>query len=65
MDISDIKNYIKQTGYRTLIEIKNYFSDEDQEVLESCLSYLVSKNNLKMIKYSTIESAGRIYFIPF
>jgi hypothetical protein len=47
----ELKNYIAEIGYRTHSEIKQKFADENPEVLSLNLSYLISKNHIKQIKF--------------
>jgi hypothetical protein len=66
MDYTDIKKFISDKGYRDLTEIKSHFSSEDQEILYSSLSFLVSKGQLKKVRYITNEPGEpkELYIIP-
>jgi hypothetical protein len=64
MEFNDIKTFVAQKGFRTLTEIKENFSKEDQEVLKSHLDYLTSKNSLKKVKYTDPSGVSELYCIP-
>lgn len=64
MESNDIKAYVAQTGYRTLAELKVHFITEDQEILESTLSYLTSKNSLRKVRYTGPSGVSDLYCIP-
>lgn len=65
MDFNDIKKKIAEKGYITFSELKAFFSNEDQEVFMSYIIFLMSKNQIKKIKFQNyLGQTDEIYFIP-
>jgi hypothetical protein len=63
METKDLLKFIVDNGYRTLEEIKKQYSDEDPEVLETQLSYMASKNNIRKITYQTSDGkVGDLFY---
>jgi DNA-binding HxlR family transcriptional regulator len=65
MEYTDIKKFIADKGYRTFNELKEHFSNEDQEILTSQLAFLVSRNSVRRAKFQSPENlSDELYFIP-
>ena len=66
MDFNDIKKSISERGYKTLTELKaSCASNEDQEVFMSHIAFLVSKNQIKKIKFQSASGqTEELYYIP-
>jgi len=65
MNPSDVENFVKETGYKTLPEIKARFSADNQEILGAYLQNLVDKHKLRRVKYTHTEQENTLYVIPY
>jgi hypothetical protein len=63
MDSESVLKYIQETGFRPINEIKAQFSNENQEVLESVLTFLVSKNKVRKIQFQAPAGASSLYWV--
>lgn len=62
----ELKNYIAEVGYRTLSEIKEKFASENPEILSLTMSYLITRNQIRQIRFqkSKVENE-ELFYIPF
>lgn len=65
MVYENIIDFIKETGFRTLDQIKNKFKDSDPEILETYLDYLIQKGSLNYTEYQSPAGKGEMYLLPF
>lgn len=65
MEHEDIRKLIvRNDGYLTLSDLKKVFEDEDQEILEMNLTFLVEKNMLRKADFQATTGPDTCYFIP-
>ena len=61
---TDVQKFIQTTGIRTASELKKCFANEDPEILAMSLTYLTSKNRIRIAKYQSPTGPETIYYIP-
>lgn len=61
---SEVQKFIASTGLKSKTELKEYFSNQDPEILDMNLTYLVSKNRIRKSEYKSPEGTKTIYYIP-
>jgi hypothetical protein len=65
MDSTSVLKYIQETGFRTLEAIKENFSNENHEVLDALLTFLITKNMVRKVPYqSPSGTTFLIYVVP-
>jgi len=65
METQDLLRYIKETGFRTLEEVRKQFPGEDSEVMDTQLSYMASRNTLRRVSFQDCKgSTGELFYIP-
>jgi len=61
---SDVQEFIKTAGMKTMADIKEKFASEDPEILQMALKYLTEKNRIRHAEYQSPSGAVKIYYIP-
>jgi len=65
MEHEDIKVLIvKRGGFQTLEQIKAEFENEDMEVLEAKLTFLVEKNRIRKVPYQSPTGHSFLFYMP-
>ncbi len=65
MEYEDIRKLIvKNGGYLTLTQLKEHFKNEDLEILEMNLTFLIDKNQLRKADFQATEGPDTCFFIP-
>jgi len=64
LEHKDVLSFIDQTGYKTMSEIIEHFSSENEEVLVMTLEFIVKKNLAKKIKMQTPKGPEQLFFKP-
>ena len=62
---NDVLSFIAQTGFRLKPEIKEHFSEENQEILDAILVSLAETNHIRDARYQTTTGEkGEIFYVP-
>jgi len=65
MEIEEVREKIIQNGgFITLKAIRQAFSEDNSEVLDMKIAFLVKKNRIRKIEYQSPDGPGTIYYIP-
>lgn len=63
--LEEIKKFIEERGYRSLVEINMQFSKSDHDLIIGHLDFLISKGTIRRIKYRTMDGKDReLYYVP-
>jgi hypothetical protein len=63
----DLKKFIAEIGYRTLSEIQAKFAEADPEVLLMSITYLITQNQIRRIKFQKVSKTENeeLFYIPY
>jgi len=65
MEHEDIRKLIiKNGGYLALTKLKKAFEQEDAEILEMNLTFLIDKNRVRKANYRASSGSDTLYYIP-
>ena len=64
MEHEVMRAFIAENGYKTLTEIKAKFTEEDMEIVEMKLTFLVEKNKVRKAEFNGPEGNDFLYYIP-
>jgi hypothetical protein len=59
----DVKKFIADVGYRALPEIRTQFAQEDPEILDATLNFLLDRGGLKKIRFQGPTDPCDLYFV--
>lgn len=62
---ADVKKFITTVGYRTLPEIRAQFAQEDPEILDATLKFLLDRGGLKKIKIQGPSDKLDLYYVAY
>lgn len=65
MDREQLLTFIRQKGYRTQSELREKFSDVDEEMLETHLQHIISRHSIGIIIFGSPEGEAKLYYAKF
>ncbi len=63
MESENLLNYIQEIGFRTLEETQKKFSEENKEIFDAMIDFLVSKNKIRKINYRSPSGTAVLLYI--
>lgn len=63
MDREEILNYVGETGYKTLSQLKEHFAGSNMEIMDASIEALVQKNRLRRVRVG-VPINEPLYYVP-